>query len=315
MISRLNLKIVYLAACLITALAAASFSSASTADASRHVPTIDELLTLKTAGGAQISPDGKWVAYMVTAGDFKQDAFVTQIWLAEVATGRNIQLTRGEKSSNNPKWSPDGAWLAFTSNRLEDKNQIFAINPSGGEAVQLTKSETAISNFAWSEDSRNIAYTATEPVPASFERSQRLSGRLRSRAQGLQLRASLDHRGQRSPQCTGGREAAHEEERLQRRCFLLVARRHRRSLFSATLNPDLIQGVTSDVYLLNLADDVVTKLVALPGPDSGPRWSPDGKQIVFASAMGDNGLLCQQLASGHRARGRRDATIDHRQLR
>src|SRR2546430_10537987 len=131
----------------------------------RHVPTIDELLTIKSVGGAQIAPDGKWVAYTVGYGDFKQDAFVTQVWLAEVGTGRTVQLTRGEKSSSNPKWSPDGQWLAFTSNRLEDKNQIFVINPTGGEAVQLTKSETAISNYAWSEDGRSIAYTATEPVP------------------------------------------------------------------------------------------------------------------------------------------------------
>src|SRR6185295_14275194 len=57
--------------------------------------------------------------------------------------------------------------------------------------------------------------------------------------------------------------------------------------FSATLNPDLIQGVTSDVYVLKLADDSVTKLVSQPGPDSNPRWSPDGKQLVFSSAMGN----------------------------
>src|SRR6185503_14180050 len=147
--------------------AAVASTLALAADASRHAPTIDELLTLKSIGGAQISPDGKWVAYTVTAADFKQDAFVTQIWLADVAGGkaRTLQLTRGEKSSTNPRWSPDGSWLAFTSNRLEDKNQIFVINPAGGEAVQLTKSETAISSFAWSEDGRSIAYTATEPVP------------------------------------------------------------------------------------------------------------------------------------------------------
>src|SRR5262249_3002692 len=131
----------------------------------RHVPTIDELLTLKTIGAAQISPDGKLVAYTVGYGDFKQDAFVTQIWIAEVSSGRTFQLTRGEKSSGNPKWSPDGQWLAFLSNRLEDKNQIFAINPLGGESAQLTKSETAIGNYAWSEDGKSIAYLATEPVP------------------------------------------------------------------------------------------------------------------------------------------------------
>jgi Tol biopolymer transport system component len=40
------------------------------------------------------------------------------------------------------------------------------------------------------------------------------------------------------------------------------------------------------VFVLNLADDSIRKIVSQPGPDNGPRWSPDGKQIVFASAMG-----------------------------
>ena len=58
-------------------------------------------------------------------------------------------------------------------------------------------------------------------------------------------------------------------------------------VFSATLNPDLIQGVTSDIYLLKLNDDSIKKIVDQPGPDNNPRFSPDGKQIVFSSAMGD----------------------------
>src|SRR5215813_4490011 len=108
--------------------------SSSPLSASRHVPTIDELLTLRQIGGTQISPDGKLIAYTVGYGDFKQDAFITQIWIAEVASGRTFQLTRGAKSSTNPRWSPDGRWLTFLSNRADDKNQIFAIDPSGGES-------------------------------------------------------------------------------------------------------------------------------------------------------------------------------------
>ncbi len=164
-------------------------------NAQRHVPTIDELLTLKSVGATQISPDGKWVAYTIGYGDFKQDAFITQICLVSGESGKSLQITRGDKSSTNPRWSPDGQWLAFLSNRVEDKNQIFLINPNGGEAQQLTKSETAIGNFAWSEDGKAIAYTATEPT---------------SQASSLDIeRSRRDERADRG-------EAAHQEERFQR---------------------------------------------------------------------------------------------------
>src|SRR5260370_11916229 len=128
-------------------------------ESSRRVPSVDDLLTLKTVGGTQISPDGKWVAYTVNYGDFKQDAFITQIWLVESDTGKSFQLTRGEKSSTNPRWSPDGQWLAFLSNRVEDKNQIFLINPLCGEAHQLTKSTTATRNFHSPDHANTIAHT------------------------------------------------------------------------------------------------------------------------------------------------------------
>src|SRR5256885_8483876 len=152
-------------AALLTLLTLGTLVMVFASEASPRVPTVDDLLTIKSVGRTQISPDGKWIAYTVSYGDFKQDAFITQIWLVASDSGKSFQLTRGEKSSTNPKWSPDGQRLAFLSNRVEDKNQVFLINPLGGEAQQLTKSETAINNFAWSEDGKMIAYTATEPPP------------------------------------------------------------------------------------------------------------------------------------------------------
>jgi len=77
----------------------------SVTPAQTRVPTLDDLLTMKTVGGSQISPDGKRIAYAVTYGDFKQDAFVSQIWLVDTASGKSLQLTRGDKSSTSPLWS------------------------------------------------------------------------------------------------------------------------------------------------------------------------------------------------------------------
>ncbi|MGD0783759.1 MAG: hypothetical protein ABSA30_12965, partial [Candidatus Aminicenantales bacterium] len=78
---------------LITILVWAAGAAAAPA-AEKRVPTVDDLLTLRSAGGTRISPDGKWVAYTVTETDFEQDAYVTHLWLAETATGRTFQLTR-----------------------------------------------------------------------------------------------------------------------------------------------------------------------------------------------------------------------------
>src|SRR6266568_7201372 len=270
----------------LTLLTLGTLAVAFASEAAPRVPTVDDLLSIKSVGGTQISPDGKWVAYTVGYGDFKQDAFITQIWLVESDTGKKFQLTRGDRSSTNPRWSPDGRWLAFLSNRQDDKNQVFLINPMGGEAQQLTKSETAINNFAWSEDGKMIAYTATEPPPQPLKDRKEYFGDYDVVREGysyVHLWTLEVAEAMKTP-VVG-------KQRTKKKDFSVDSFSWSPDgstiAFSATVNPDLIQGATSDIYLLKLGDDSVKKIVATPGPDSNPRFSPDGKQIVFSSAMGN----------------------------
>jgi dipeptidyl aminopeptidase/acylaminoacyl peptidase len=262
------------------------FSLALTVKAQRRVPTVDDLLNVKAVFGAQISPDGKWIAYAVNETDWKQDAFVTQLWLVETATGKNFQLTRGEKSSGNAQWSPDGQWLSFTSNRVGDKNQVFVIHPDGGEAAQLTKAENGVNGYAWSRDGKTIAYSTSDAdAKTSKERKDHLGDYevVRKEYNFTQL-WTLDVAEALKAPVAGTQRTKSKDFTVGAFSWSPLGDQ---IAFSATVNPDLINGGTSDIYLLNLADNLVKKLVTQPGPDGNPNWSPDGKQIVFSTAMGN----------------------------
>src|SRR5215472_12269711 len=129
-------------------------------------PTVDQILSLKRAGSPQIAPDGRFVAYTIQRTNWDENAYETDLWLADTQTGGTRQLTAARKSSLAPAWSPDGTRLAFLSDRSE-KRQIYLIDPHGGEADRLTSVEEGVSSFAWAPDSQTIAYASTEPQSAS----------------------------------------------------------------------------------------------------------------------------------------------------
>src|ERR1044071_10519816 len=80
-------------------------------------PTIDQSLSMKSASVAQISPDGRYVAFVVQQANWDENEFTRQIWAASMATGERFQLTSGKKSSDSPQWSPDSRTLALASDR------------------------------------------------------------------------------------------------------------------------------------------------------------------------------------------------------
>jgi dipeptidyl aminopeptidase/acylaminoacyl peptidase len=297
---------------LVVSTAFPSAAQAPAPGAAARVPTIDDLLNLESLGSPQISPDGTWVAYTVTAPDWKQDAFVTQIWVAHVASGRSWQLTRGEKSCTNPQWSPDGAWLGFTSPRVGDKSQVFAIRPDGGEAIQLTKVENGAGNFAWSWDGKQIAFTSSDLKERDVKARKDYMGDFEV------VRKEYAHQHLRTLDVAEAMAApVAGTERTKGKDFTVSSFSwspdNARIAFSATVNPDLIQNGTSDVYVLTLAGNTIKKVVDLPGPDGGPRWSPDGRTLVFSSAMGNpkffhsNGRLAVVPAEGGTPRSITDA--------
>src|SRR5579885_1021543 len=123
--------------------------------------TLEDFWQLKTVNDAQLSPDGLTVAYVVGSYDEKRDQAHAAIWLASLKDGQTRQFTSGETSDSQPRWSPDGARLAFVSTRHEGKPQIFVMDVAGGEARRLTNVPDGATSPVWAPDGRRLCFSST----------------------------------------------------------------------------------------------------------------------------------------------------------
>ncbi len=134
--------------------------------ANRKPPlTVEALWAIKRIGSPTLSPDGGCACAAVTTFGMQTNEGVTELWLfptggAAGPTGKPRRLTAGDKDSD-PKWSPDGRWIAFTAKRKDDDEpQIYLIAPDGGEAKRLTSLATGCIALKWFPDGKRIAFVS-----------------------------------------------------------------------------------------------------------------------------------------------------------
>jgi dipeptidyl aminopeptidase/acylaminoacyl peptidase len=113
------------------------------------------------ASGPQVSPDNTRVACILTdtRGRWSHD---TQIAVIDLASGEVTVLTPTENVVNNqPQWSPDGATIAFISDR-DGYNNVYTIPARGGDVRPVAPERFEQAEPRWSPDGRRIAYTRNE---------------------------------------------------------------------------------------------------------------------------------------------------------
>ena len=87
----------------------------------------------------QISPDGRQVAYVTAEASKVGDNWPSAIWLVDTRGGPPRRLTTSEAADAMPRWSPDGRWIAFTSDRrVSGRQQLYLLPRDGGEGVRIT---------------------------------------------------------------------------------------------------------------------------------------------------------------------------------
>ena len=121
--------------------------------------SLKDFTAIKRQGDMQFSPDGQSIVYVVQRYDAEKERFLTDLCLYSCEDKRTMPLTSSGNNSS-PRFSPDGAWLAFLSGREGSRTQLHLLDRvHGGEARCLPTPEV-VSSFAWSSDSKHIVYAA-----------------------------------------------------------------------------------------------------------------------------------------------------------
>jgi Tol biopolymer transport system component len=148
-----------LAAGLLLSLSALQAIAAGAAQGSRTLAP-DDLYRVQGVSDPQVSPDGRWVAYVVTTNERDSDEARSAIWMVSWDGGQRLALTAAAEGTGKPQWSPDGRYLAFMSTPSgSDKAQIMLLDRRGGDARPLTSVGGEIGEYAWSPDGKRLVFT------------------------------------------------------------------------------------------------------------------------------------------------------------
>ena len=143
--------------CATTALfACVLLAAGSSASQTTRTMTPLDLVSMDRVSDPQVSPDGRQVAFVVSALDLGADRRRTDIWLVGVAAGDPRRLTTHPAGDFSPRWSPDGGQLYFLSTR-SGSSQVWRLAMTGGEAVQVTDLPLDAANLTLSPDGRHLA--------------------------------------------------------------------------------------------------------------------------------------------------------------
>jgi dipeptidyl aminopeptidase/acylaminoacyl peptidase len=271
--------------------------------------SFEQWISVKNVSNPVISSDGKSVVYTVTSTDWANNAYDSELWLWR-DDGSSVQLTRTNKgSSSSARFTPDGRFISFLADR-GDKMQLYIIAINGGEAMPITKEEDGIGSYEWSPDGSQLIFTKTEPDSKKDKTIKEKYGAFGIEGEEYKqnhlwlLSFNYDSilMAGELPCYTSQKDTVSDKgngcikwpvvSRITEGDFTVSGfawRPDGKSIaFNKQKNPLINASTSADIVLVDVATKKLTTLVSNPSSDFFNRWSPDGTELVYSSAVSDS---------------------------
>src|SRR5216684_1998257 len=271
----------------------------------KHAIKFDDLIHMHRVAEAQVSPDGKWVAYSVATPDLEANRSVRNIWIVATAgSGTAVQLTRSGKDSS-PVWSPDGKALAFLSTR-DGNSQVYVLTMEGGEAREVTHLSTSADLLKWSPDGKTIAFTSSvypdckDDACNSTRDAEKEKNRIKAHVYEQLLYRHWTHwfEGKRSHLFVVPADESAAPRDLTAGANYDIPPDERGGPGDINFSPDgkeiCFTAVTDkmeaistngDLFIVPVAGGEAKRITTQPGFDGNPVYSPDGKYIAYHAQL------------------------------
>ncbi|MFP5285274.1 MAG: S9 family peptidase, partial [Thermoanaerobaculia bacterium] len=273
--------------------------------AERRLIAETDLFELVWIADPQISPDGRQVAFVRVTVNEKKTGYDTALWIVPTDASEPARPFTSGPRDNSPRWSPDGAWIAF--NRSTEKggerqqSQIYLISLKGGEAVPLTALPQGAAGHSWSPDGRTIAFVSTTKDEDLQEKKEKDGGE--ERESDVRVITRADYRSDGGGYAEPGRPVhlwtvgmpaggakAPEPKQVTRgeldedvpvwspdgKLLYFAANRNREAYYPP---PD------TDLYAVPAGGGEIRKVLDMEGSAGVPFFSPDGRRMAFAGVV------------------------------
>lgn len=256
--------------------------------------TAEDLYSLEILTACEISPDGKSIIYTLQTVDRESEKKYSHIWSISSDGGTEKQLTFGKQTDSKPKWSPDGNWIAFLSNRIAStQQQIFVLPISGGEAHPITDLSGDIGDFDWSPDSKKLVFTFRPfdevDIEMKTDEKKKELGRV-SRRVTKRVFFKLDAYGYlpderfhiwvvdiESLEC---KQTTHSENHEETSPAWSPDGKSIAYVSNVTEDPDLSPD-HDDIFMMDLESGESRKFKTPIGPKGHLSFSPNGKKLAY----------------------------------